>query len=273
MIVAVVLSILFNSRNKSNKQLVETNLKLQEANNKLNISESSLKELNSVKDKFFSIITHDLRGPLSTLKMLLINYMENTEAFTKEEMISFTKKILDSTDNVSCLFENLLIWSKTETNNVIYKPEELNLAEITEQTLKLFKLRLIQKEINISINVDGNILVFADKNMLSFVLRNLIDNAIKYTEKDGKIEVNAANIEDNFIKISVNDNGIGIEQKNLNNLFQINTHFSSGGTQNEKGTGLGLIICKEFIEKNNGKIWVESKQGIGSSFYFTLLNG
>ncbi|MBI5219454.1 MAG: tetratricopeptide repeat-containing sensor histidine kinase [Bacteroidia bacterium] len=240
------------------------------ANRKLSESESSLRELNATKDKFFSIISHDLRGPLASIRTTLGMYAENTDSFSKEEMQAFTKSILQSTDNIGNLFENLLTWSRTETNRIVCKPEEFDLSEIAVLTVKFLETKASQKQIKLSCQMAKNTWIYADKNMVSFVLRNLVDNAVKFTNVGGNIIINTTVHDENFIEVSVADNGIGIPEENRDKLFHLNSSFSTMGTGNEKGTGLGLVLCREFISRNKGEIWVNSQPGNGTTFFFTL---
>ena len=230
---------------------------------------SELEEINDSKDKFFSIIAHDLRGPFSSvvqlLKMLKNEY-SNIEEEEKETMIH---TLYDSSQRTYDLLENLLIWSMTQIGKVSYKPEKIELKTIIDQNI--FLLNELAKNKNIIVNVDIDQLstVTADEQMLSTVIRNLISNAIKFTPTSGKISI-VGKEEGKQGKISIKDTGVGISKENIQKLFSIAQNTSTPGTNKEQGTGIGLLLCKEFIEMHNGKIWVESELGKGSTFHLTI---
>ncbi|GEM_PF-3934203 len=232
--------------------------------------QKELVELNSTKDRFFSIIAHDLKSPFNSilgLTDMLKTELKDFDVETVEEYINF---IHDAAKRTYKLLENLLDWANMQRGKMPFQTEKINLQEIFNN--EIFSLQQIakMKEIEIScVKSYGEIMVLADKNMLKSILRNLMTNAIKFTRKTGKILLSAELIE-NFVEISVSDNGVGISAENAEKLFRIDKHLSTQGTNNETGTGLGLILCKEFVEKHGGKIWVESKEGQGTTFKFTL---
>jgi len=239
------------------------------AQNELKESQEKLTELNATKDKFFSIIAHDLKNPFSSIwgfSDLLIN---NYDSYDKEKIIRFIKNIKSSSQNTYKLLENLLVWSMSQTGKIEFSPIKFNVYNVIFEEISLSENLSFAKNININYNIDKNINVIADRNMISTVLRNLITNAIKYTNKNGEITITAENL-NQFIKISISDNGIGISQEIIDKLFNISNKQSMPGTEREQGTGLGLILCKEFIEKHEGKIWAESEIDKGSTFSFTL---
>jgi signal transduction histidine kinase len=165
--------------------------------------------------------------------------------------------------------ENLLSWSRSQSGIIEFRPEKLKIADLVNETIQLFESNAKNKSIHLDTEIDEYCTAFADKNMIGTVLRNLCSNAIKYTSKGGKVIIKCSEAE-NDIEISVNDTGVGIPPKEINNLFKLDVHRTTKGTADEKGTGLGLILCKEFVEKHGGEIWVESKKGEGSSFKFTI---
>jgi len=167
------------------------------------------------------------------------------------------------------LLGNLLDWSQTQTGRMKFTPENFDFAIVTNEVIELLNDTAHQKSIVIENKIKKNNLVYADEEMINTVLRNLIANAIKFSYPEGKITLSAEKINNELI-VKIADNGVGISEKRIGKLFDISQNQSTSGTQKEKGTGLGLILCKEFIEKNNGRIWVESKVGIGSSFYFSI---
>lgn len=232
-------------------------------------SEQQLRELNSTKDKFFSIIAHDLKNPIGAFKNVLELLYESYDDFSREELIEFIEPLKDSAKQLFNLLENLLLWSRAQTGRIEKKPETFNLNYLINQNINLLKLQAENK--NIALTYEGNdqIEVFADMNMITTVIRNLINNAIKFTPNGGKITITTIQQND-FAIVCIADTGIGMSMEVQEKLFRIDVHHTSLGTNEEKGTGLGLIICKEFVEANGGKIWVESKESKGSQFYFSI---
>lgn len=231
-------------------------------------SESRLRELNAQKDKFFSIIAHDLRSPFNAiigLSDVLIDQV-NDKDYEKIDLIA--SMIGQSSRRAMDLLMNLLQWSVLQTGRMEFNPETFNLKHLIEDNKDLLNVVANQKTITIDIVTPTEIMVHADKSMINTVLRNLISNAIKFTGQGGKIIISAKK-KANKILVSVSDNGVGIQTERLEQLFRIDQSDSTPGTNNEKGTGLGLILCKEFVEKHGQKIWVESEIGKGTTFYFT----
>jgi len=232
-------------------------------------SEAQLRELNAAKDKLFSIIAHDLRSPFNHIlgfSELLIENVKNYEVAKSEKYLGI---INSSAQNTLVLLDNLLNWAKSQAGQVKFNPEKVVLSSIIQEIFELSNSSAKNKNISLNHIPSEEIVVLADPNMIKTVLRNLISNAIKFTNSNGKINVTALQ-NDNFIEIAVSDDGVGMKDETLKNLFDISTNITTKGTANEKGSGLGLILCKEFVEKHGGKIWVESEEGKGSIFYFTL---
>ncbi|NQU86866.1 MAG: hypothetical protein HQ541_14010 [Mariniphaga sp.] len=232
-------------------------------------TEENLKKLNETKDRFFSIIAHDLRNPFISFVNLVTILKEHSESFTKDEIIELIGDLHSSALNTQTLLENLLEWTKTQTDRLEVEPKAYRLKSIFDEIMLVCKHHADSKNITIESKINDEITILADKNMICTVMRNLLSNSIKFSEKESKINVLATDI-NNKIIISVKDNGIGISQKNMEKLFRLDSKITSHGTDNEKGSGLGLILCKEFIEKNGGKISVESKPGEGSIFTFSV---
>ncbi len=228
-----------------------------------------LEKLNVTKDKFFSIIAHDLRNPFQSIMgfadLLVKNYAE-LEDQTKKEYIGL---IYESSQYAHSLLENLLHWSRTQTDSIKYEPSEISIALIIDENLHMLHAYIEKKGLTVTSKVDSNAIVHADKNMLDTVVRNLITNAVKFTPRGGKITIKSQDKKD-FLAISVTDTGIGIEKEDLPKLFHLETFHTTPGTEEESGTGLGLIICNEFVKKHGGEISVDSKPGKGSTFTFTL---
>ncbi len=228
-----------------------------------------IKKLNATKDKFFSIIAHDLMSPFNSMlgfSDLLIEDFESYQIQTQKEYIGI---INQSIKNTYKLLENLLTWSRLQKDIIDFNPEKINLLLIFKETCELLKQSAENKSIKLTNNISENIFINADKNMISTVLRNIITNAIKFTPKGGKIWIDAKN-KQQFIEITTQDSGVGISKEKQSELFKIDQNTSTQGTERETGTGLGLILCKEFTEKHGGKIWVESEEGKGSTFIFTI---
>jgi PAS domain S-box-containing protein len=229
-----------------------------------------LQNLNQTKDKFFSIISHDLRNPFNTIlgfsNLLLDNYTKYDEA-TREKLLT---GINLTARNTYSLLENLLTWARAQSGKIEMRKERVNVQAIVRTIIELLLETALAKQILLMNTISDEDYVYADQNMLNTVFRNLISNAIKYTKEEGRVRVNAERRE-NYLEISISDNGIGMSEAKLATLFKIGETISSQGTEGELGTGLGLILCKEFIEKHGGKIWVNSEPQKGSTFYFTLL--
>ncbi len=234
---------------------------------RLRKSEQHLIELNATKDKLFSIIGHDLRGPIGNIRDALEMIMQGVIVTDMiEEFLESMSKEAKQTYN---LLENLLYWARTQQNEMEQNPENLFLQEITANMFELLGSLAATKSIDLINDIDLHHTAYADKNMIETVLRNLISNAIKFTPEYGKISV-TTEIQNDTINISVIDTGVGISQENKVKLFSKSLYYTTYGTNNEKGSGLGLMLCKEFVERNNGKIRVESKVGEGSTFIVSL---
>jgi PAS domain S-box-containing protein len=235
---------------------------------------AELAELNASKDKFFSIIAHDLRNPLGNFKLITKLLHEDFDDLSNEERIELLESMKDSADNIYSLLENLLEWSQTQRNKIQFNPVELNLKLLSVGIINLLKPTAEKKQIQLINNISISSEVYADVNMINTVLRNLLSNAIKFTPNGGKIEIGIIKSSDDLMTsddcIYVKDEGIGMSQDTIQKLFKIDENISTLGTNNEKGTGLGLILCKEFVEKHGGRIWVESEECKGSTFYFSL---
>ena len=258
-------------RETMEESLFERNLLVDD----LAASEEKLSKLNATKDKFFSIISHDLRGPLGSLKSILDMMASDYDSFTKEESIKFLSLMKDSSANLFALLENLLIWSRSQRGLIEIHPDNVNLYNLANGIISVLKLSADAKSIELESHIKPDTFVYADFNQLTTIIRNLFSNSIKFCNNGDKIIVgfkptigNKFSSENSLIYVK--DNGIGMDKKIQNKLFRIDTSVTNIGTAGEKGTGLGLILCKEFVEKHGGKIWVKSIEGKGSTFYFTL---
>lgn len=249
--------------------IIEDITQRKKAEKTLKESEKQLRELNNAKDKFFSIIAHDLKNPFNAL-LGLSEHLVFNEDIDEEEKKSIHQLIYDSARRGYNLLENLLEWSRAQTGRLKPDPKTININEIIQEKIFFTENAAQIKNITVENTTQEKIYACADRIMVETIIRNLLTNAIKFTGKGGKITINAKKISDTFIEIAVADSGIGIKKENLDKLFRIDVNFTTSGTKNEVGTGLGLIICKEFVEKNNGTIKVNSKYGQGSTFLFTL---
>jgi len=237
-------------------------------------TQKKLKEANAAKDKFFSIIAHDLKGPLSSILSFSNKINENFDKYDVIKLKEYFRVINKGINNIYRLLENLLLWSLAQKDNIDFIPTKINLNLSSNETCELLSQSAENKSIKIINEIPGDIYVYADKEMLSTVFRNLISNAIKYTPRKGVIKIKAHYIihinNQEFVEISVEDTGIGISKEIQSKLFDISESTSTIGTDDETGTGLGLVLCKEFIRKHKGKIWVESEVEKGSDFKFTI---
>jgi signal transduction histidine kinase len=262
--------------NNSNSLLEERQRQIEEQSEELLSQKEALvemnnelHELNASKDKFFSIIAHDLKNPFSTIlgysEMLIEEMKSGNNATIKESAVLINTSALQTLS----LLENLLEWANSQRGKILFNPVSINLKEILVEEFSLLEDMAGRKNIELKSYLTDNLLISADRNMIKTIFRNLISNAIKFTHKNGKVEVKA--VQDNrHVEISVSDSGIGITGETKAKLFRIDGDLTTKGTEDEKGTGLGLFLCKEFVEKHGGKIWVESESGKGSTFKFIL---
>ncbi|MBX3042388.1 MAG: HAMP domain-containing histidine kinase [Candidatus Kapabacteria bacterium] len=237
--------------------------------NKLNEQYSELKEINATRDKFFSIIAHDLKNPISAFMGVSAFLVKTFQDLSREEIKEFLDGVNNTAKRLFELLENLLLWSRTQRGLIQYHPMNLELTQILQHNLELLNAAAVSKSINLSGEIESDIDVYADPNMLNTILRNLITNAIKFTKENGNVIVRTKQIGD-YCRISIIDDGVGISKELISGLFKLEGSVSTVGTNQESGTGLGLIICKEFVEKHSGEIWVDSKLGEGSAFHFTI---
>ena len=234
--------------------------------NQVRMQAKQLLALNKLKDRLFSIISHDLRSPLINLFEMI--KMMDDELITPQEFSVLLPQLSKNVGYTSGLLENLLYWSKSQLQGEVIKPVDFNVRSMSENILHLFERSIAEKQINLQNNIDKDTKINADQDMIQLVIRNLISNAVKFSNRGGKIMLNSFT-DSRFTRLSVEDDGVGISGEDLNKLFEIET-FTTRGTDNEQGTGLGLLLCKDFIEKNNGRIWVESTLSKASKFFIEL---
>ncbi len=255
LIIIIILLVLFLYRRRTAIQLRETN---EELNN-----------LNATKDKFFSIIAHDLKSPFNSLLGFSEMLALHAESKNIDQVIEYSNIINNSTKKLFNLVENLLQWSRAQLGTTRYTPEQTDIHLVANNIISLLRLNAEEKDIVISSKIHKDLTGWIDVNLFNTVLRNLLSNAIKFSRVGSMIKVTGVRDGD-MIRISVSDSGVGIRRENLEKLFDIGTNITTKGTFNEKGTGLGLILCKEFVEINQGNIWAESVYGNGSTFHFTV---
>ncbi len=255
--------------NAIEEQLVSQNAEILHQKNILEQQKQELVEVNATKDKFFSIIAHDLRSPISTLISLsevLNTDMDLLEPIQQKDIL---QSLHDLSRNYLKLLDNLLQWARVQSGRMVPEPMSFDLAEVIREVMAFYRPYALDKQIRL---IECNIIdaiIFADRNMIRGVLRNLISNAIKFTQPSGEIHITML-IKEAFVEVVVQDNGLGMTPAILSGLFRIDKAQSSTGTAGEKGTGLGLHLCKEFVELNHGQIKAESQQGFGSVFSFTI---
>lgn len=250
---------------------IKTHIELKDIRDKIEEANKSLSELNATKDKFFSIIAHDLRSPFVSLLGFSQHLVESVEDLTKEETAECAHYIHESSEKVFALLENLLTWARSQTGRLKIEPESFDLWDTGCEVVDLLTKNALTKEIKLNYDIPRNTMLYADKNMIETVIRNLVSNAIKFSKQGGVVSLDISK-ENDTVKIEVKDSGVGMDETIKNNLFHIEKCVSIEGTDGEKGTGLGLILCKDFIEKNGGSISVTSEENKGSSFVVTFLN-
>ena len=244
-----------------------TNRKI--AEEKINLYIAELKDLNATKDKFFSIIAHDLKNPFNNILGFSELLKEEVRGNDLDAIEQYSNLIYSSAHQTFRLLENLLDWANTHRGHMDFCPEKLSLKEIAADITDNLKQFAIKKNITLTNNITDDTIVQADRNMFKSILRNLLTNGIKFTPKEGKIELSSV-VHDHHVEISIKDNGIGMNEKMRKQLFRLDVNHSALGTNDEKGTGLGLLLSKEFVQKHNGNIYVESAPGKGSTFKVVL---
>lgn len=257
----------FNSQELISR--VFTHLELKRSRDIIKTQNQKLQDLNATKDKFFSILAHDLKNPFNALlgfSELLYKRFDTLTDESKKEFITF---LYHSSKKGYNLLTNLLEWGRSQSGHIELKQEIVDIGILVEDTIDLFHFNAEKKDIHLENKIPVETLLFADRHMTETIIRNLISNAIKFTSQEGKVSI-YHELETSFSRISVKDSGIGISEENQKKLFRIDTTITTSGTELESGTGLGLILCKEFIEKHGGTISCTSDEGKGSTFSFTL---
>jgi len=268
-VLVIIIAINLHSKKLTNQMLAERNLQISDAVQKLSESEEELQKLNKSKDRIFSVVAHDLRNPVAAVTGFSELLYDNFDQFPVETQKEYLLQILQGTQRIQNLLENLLIWARAQMKAVKYEPDALKVKHIVDECVRELKANLDHKKIECAVKIDRKCVAYADKSMIHTVFRNLIMNGIKFSFPGGRIWINSE-IGNNTCSISVTDEGIGIQPEIQKKLFNANEVVSTPGTTGESGSGLGLVICKEFVERNKGTIHVESEPGNGSSFIVSL---
>ena len=248
---------------------IKTHIELKKAKDMLKLQNDELQKLNATKDRFFSIVAHDLKNPLGAIRDLTSSLAEAYDDFTEEEKKDFLHEMKNSSKTLYELLENLLTWSRSQRNLIQFTPDYFHLDFVVKNCVSTLSLLADNKQIQIIDEVPEEFEVWADANMVTTIVRNLISNALKFTPEGGNITIRSV-ADGEIAKVSISDTGVGISPANLKKLFRIDSAFTTKGTSNEAGTGLGLILCQEFVERHGGTIGVESELGQGTTFNFTL---
>ncbi len=233
-------------------------------------AEEKLKELNSTKDKFFSILAHDLKNPLGSFYSVAELLNDEYDKIPEPSKRQYLGIIRESARQLYSLLENLLTWSRSQRGLINFNPTGFDIYSLADNSIQILQISASAKHITLLNNVPKDIFVNADMNLANTIIRNLISNAIKFTDNGGEISVTAIDSTSGYVAIAVKDSGIGISKETIKDLFKIDKSVSTLGTNGESGTGLGLILCREFVEMHNGRIWAESELNVGTTFYFTL---
>lgn len=244
------------------KVRVSTHLKIRKQS-------KELQQLNTTKDKLFSIISHDLRGPCGNFTQVL-DLLAEDMSFDDPMKAKLVDELRNTSKSVMYLLDNLLNWSRSQSNRIVIDPQDVILNLAVMENIRLLKPIASNKQINLDFVSDKVHTVFVDSNSLSLIFRNLLSNAIKFTNPGGNIVVSVQENDDHTVRVSVTDNGVGMNKETVDRLFKAGQHFTTYGTNNEKGSGLGLLLVKDFVEYNKGILTVVSEEGMGTTFSFTL---
>ncbi|MFW5793147.1 MAG: ATP-binding protein [Bacteroidota bacterium] len=259
-----------NSELLAHKDRLEVlNSELENTNQKLVESEQKLLSINASKDKFFSIISHDLRNPFASIVSFSRIIKRDINSLSPKELKDLAEELDKSVLKINNLLDNLLQWSRSQTGKIIYNPDYIDLTTLIKENVELFINNFDKKKVILKVLVKEPLVVYSDKNMLDTIIRNLLSNAIKYSKQGGVVSVDAK-VEKNMAVVSVADEGVGIPEEDKGKIFNPEIFYSTYGTNDEKGSGLGLKLCKEFTEKQGGRIFFESEEGKGSVFSFTV---
>jgi len=254
-----------------NEEIAREGMRLSELNDKLLRSEEELKKINDTKDKFFSIVAHDLRNPIGSSRSLLETLLLYYDEMSSDELKNMLNVMYETTKRTYEMLENLLTWARAQMRKIEFLPFVQPLFGVVERNVKLFQQSANNKEININNLVPSELVAYFDTNLVDTIIRNLLSNAIKFTPQYGTVLIGAdENFDENYIVVFVKDSGVGISKERLEKLFEMSMARSTQGTSGERGSGLGLLLCKEFVDMSGGQIWAESEPNNGTVIYFTL---
>ncbi len=267
---------LMNAKRKSEELLTQlSNVNKELTSNIQVITEQShqLEKLNATKDKFFSIVAHDLKSPLNSLKSFSNLLIDHFDTLNKDEILAMSKQLRDSVDNTIKMADNLITWAMVQMEDYQFNEETIKVKDITSNICDVYQDVALKKGINVNCSVEDSLTITGDKNQIEFVIRNLVNNAIKFTHKNGFVSLTAKSLPDGQVQISVSDSGVGISDEFKRKLFSIGKNQSTDGTDGEKGTGLGLMLSYEFMKLNGGQIDIESSLGKGTTFHTKFKSG
>jgi signal transduction histidine kinase len=254
-------------------RFVRLNKKLKNQNVIIENQNMDLEILNNTKDKFFSIVAHDLKSPLNSLKSFSNLLIDHFDSLSKVEILTMSKQLRESVDNTIKMADNLITWARIQMNDYQYNAETINVKDIATNICDVYRDVALKKGINLSCSVEDSLTITGDKNQIEFVIRNLVNNSIKFTDKDGFVSLTAKAFPNGQVQISVKDSGVGISDEFKKKLFSIGKKQSTSGTAGEKGTGLGLMLSYEFVKLNGGQIDIESNLDKGTTFHTKFRNG
>ena len=271
LLIAYIIIIYQKLSENNEKKILEQTEKLNLLNKKLQLQKKELDKALATKDKYISILAHDLRNPINALngfaELLSYKYHDANE----EKRLRLINSIVEGSKNTKELLENLLDWSNLQTGKAIAHPANFVLDKLVMECLQWVEVNRRAKNIDIKNTINNNTSIYADRDMIATVIRNLLSNSLKYTPKNGCITISQEKVNNSHLLICIKDNGVGMKSETLNSIFSGSLSYSQKGTNQEVGTGVGLKLSKEFVEMNNGEIWAESTEGKGSSFYFKVL--
>lgn len=247
--------------------------KLKSQNIIIETQKNDLEVLNNTKDKFFSIVAHDLKSPLNSLKSFSSLLIDHFDKLNKDEILTMSKQLRESVDNTIKMADNLITWARIQMADYHYNEESIKVKDIASNICDVYQDLALKKGINVSCSVEDSLTITGDKNQIEFVIRNLMNNAIKFTHKDGFVNLTAKSLPDGQVQISVSDSGVGISDEFKSKLFSVGKKHSTNGTGGEKGTGLGLMLSYEFVKLNGGQIEIESSLGKGTTFHTKFKSG
>lgn len=267
---------LMNAKRKSEELLTQLSNVNEELTSNIQViaeQRDQLEKLNTTKDKFFSIVAHDLKSPLNSLKSFSNLLIDHFDHLNKDEILTMSKQLRDSVDNTIKMADNLITWAMVQMEDYQFNEETIKVKDITSNICDVYQDVALKKGINLNCSVEDSLTITGDKNQIEFVIRNLVSNAIKFTHKNGFVSLTTKSLPDGLVQISVSDSGVGISDEYKRELFSISKKQSTNGTAGEKGTGLGLMLSYEFMKLNGGQIDIESSLGKGTTFHTKFKSG